>query len=99
MEQFQDVVILVNAMWAIVQARKCRMGCHSGVLCGWGICNGGKVIKGENRGVYIGTKWAGSSTCDMITYPSSEEIEVGFACATIDVILFFAGQYHFVFSH
>ena len=38
--------------------------------------------------------------CDMITYPSSEEeIEVGFACATIDEILFFVGQYHFVFSH
>ena len=37
--------------------------------------------------------------CDMITYPSSEEIEVGFTCVTIDVILFFVGQYYFVFSH
>ena len=43
-------------MQVIVQARECHTGCHSGVLCGWGICNGGKVMKGENRGVYISTK-------------------------------------------
>ena len=45
-----------DAMRAITQARKCRVGCRSGVSRGWGIRNGGKVIKGENRGVYVGTK-------------------------------------------
>ena len=49
-------------MRVIAQARKCRMGCRSGVSCGWGIRDGGKVIKGKNRGEYVGTKWAGSST-------------------------------------
>ena len=48
-------------MWVIVHAHKCHTGCRSGVSCGWGIRNRGKAIKGENRGVYIGTKWAGSS--------------------------------------
>ena len=46
-----------------------------------------------------GTQICRLITCDMITYPSLEEIEVGFTCVTIDVILFFVGQYHFVFSH